>query len=319
MLLLAATPSPALAERPGAVSAERPGAGPVAQPSPGLRQSIAADQPLATGRVTLATGHVDIGPRFVDDKWTLLVHDGTQAQPVWRDPNETVFRVSDAALQPVPDDPAYAFLGIDAGKRVHVVPQVQDQEVVWLGWNSQDPRVMQTIDRGITLSLLGVRGPGTLTTFLQSGNFAAPKVLWRSAEPAAQPIWVEVNTHTHANWVFSTPGVYLVSVQVSADLISGEKVSATRTLRFAVGDAASADEAFAAVADVSAPAGQGAPGDGAAEAGDASGGPGTTLVAALVGVAVLLAAALVVVLVRGAGARRRAERERGTPTPDGRS
>ncbi|WP_422774899.1 choice-of-anchor M domain-containing protein [Plantactinospora sp. WMMC1484] len=313
------------AERLASVPAERSGSVPVAQPSPGLQQpspglqqSIAADQPLATGRVTLATGHVDIGPRYVDDKWTLLVHDGTQARPVWRDPDETVFRVSDAALQAVPDDPAYAFLGIDAGKRVHVVPQVQDQGVVWLGWNSQDPRVMQTIDRGVTLSLLGVRGPGTLTTFLQSGNFAAPQVLWRSAEPAAQPMWVEVNTHTHANWVFSTPGVYLVSVQVSADLISGEKVSATRTLRFAVGDAASVDEAFAAAADVPGPGGQGAPDDGPAEAGDSSGGPGTPLLAALVGIAVLLAVALVVVLVRGAGARRRAEFERSTPPTDGR-
>ncbi|WP_422774889.1 choice-of-anchor M domain-containing protein [Plantactinospora sp. WMMC1484] len=302
IVALAATTTPALA----------------AQPSPDLQQSIAADQPLATGRATLATGHVDIGPRYVDDEWTLLVHDGTQARPVWRDPDETVFRVSDAALQSVPDDPAYAFLDIEAGRRVHVVPQVQDQGVIWLGWNSQDPRVLQTIDRGVTLSLLGVHGPGTLTTFLQSGNFAAPQVLWRSAEPAAQPIWVEVNTHTHANWVFSAPGVYLVAVQVSADLISGEQVSSTRTLRFAVGDAASAEEAFAATAEVPGAAGQGAPDDGPTEAGDSSDGPGTTLLAALVGVAVLLAVALVVVLVRSAGARRRAERERSAASPDGR-
>ncbi|MEE6262607.1 choice-of-anchor M domain-containing protein [Plantactinospora sonchi] len=310
-----ATATPALAERPGSV--------PAAQPSPGLQQSIAADQPLATGRVTLATGHVDIGPRYVDDKWSLLIHDGTRAQPVWRDPDETVLRVSDAAVQTVPDDPAYAFLGVDAGKRVYVVPQVQNQDVVWLGWNTQDPRVMQTIDRGVTLHLLGVRGPGTLTTFLQSGNFAAPQVLWRSAgpagQPAAQPFWVEVNTHTHANWVFTVPGVYLVTIQVSADLVSGEKVSATRTLRFAVGDATSTDEAFAATADVPGPGGPAPASDERTEGGDPSGGPGTLLLTALIGVAVLLAVALVVVLTRGAAAKRRAERERTASSPDGRS
>ncbi|TDC30066.1 hypothetical protein E1211_24910 [Micromonospora sp. 15K316] len=282
---------------------------PAAEPSPGLGQTIAPDQPVATGRATLVTGHVDIGPRYVDDQWTLLIHDGTQAQPVWRNPDDTVLRVSDAALQEVPDDPAYAFLGVDGGERVYVVPQVQKPDVVWIGWNTQDPRVMQTIDRGATLTLLGVRGPGTVTTFIQSGNFSAPQVLWRSPEPAAQPMWVEVNTHTHANWVFSEPGVYLVAVQVSADLITGEKVSATRTLRFAVGDATSTDEALAATADIAVPAAQASPGEAPTQAGEASDGPGTPLLAALVGIAVVLAIALVTVLLRGARAKRRAERE----------
>ncbi|MER7457970.1 choice-of-anchor M domain-containing protein [Micromonospora sp. NPDC126480] len=288
-----------------------------AEPTPNLSQSIAADQPLATGRTTLATGHVDIGPRYVDDRWTLLIHDGTQAQPVWRDPDDTLLRVSDAALQTVPDDPAYAFLGIEAGKRAYVVPQVQDQDVVWLGWNTQDPRVMQTIDRGVTLSLLGVRGPGTLTTYLQSGNFAPPQPLWRSAETTAQPFWVEVNTHTHANWVFSAPGVYLVAVQVSADLVNGEKVSATRTLRFAVGDATSADEAFAAVADIPAPTGQEPSGEDPAAADEGAGGSRTPLIMALAGSAVVLALGLVFLLLRGRGARRRAEQERASASSGG--
>ncbi len=291
------------------------------QPAPGPSQSIAADQPLATGRAVISTGHLDIGPRYVDGQWTLLIHDGTQAQPVWRSPDETVLRVSDAALQAVPDDPAYAFLGIDAGKRVHVVPQVQNRDVVWLGWNTQDPQVMQSIDRGVTLSLLGVRGPGTLTTFLQSGNFAAPQVLWRSVEPAAQPFWVEVNTHTHANWVFTQPGVYLVAVQVSADLITGEKVSATRTLRFAVGDATSIDQAFAASADLGpTPSGE-APGEARALEAEPETEPGdgsrSTLVVMLAGPAALLTVGLVLVLLHGRSAKRRAEQERSTAPSGG--
>ncbi|WBB55625.1 choice-of-anchor M domain-containing protein [Verrucosispora sp. WMMD573] len=288
-----------------------------AEPTPNLSQSIAADQPLATGRVELSAGHIDIGPRYVDDRWTLLIHDGTQAQPVWRDPDDTLLRVSDAALQTVPDDPAYAFLGIAAGQQAYVVPQVQDQDVVWLGWNTQDPRVMQTIDRGVTLTLLGVRGPGTLTTYLQSGNFAPPQPLWRSAESTAQPFWVEVNTHTHANWVFSAPGVYLVAVQVSADLVNGESVSATRTLRFAVGDATSADEAFAATADIPVPDGQEPPGEDPAETDDGAGGSQTLLVTALAGTAVALVVGLVVLLLRGRGAKRRAEQERAAASSEG--
>ncbi|WBB71160.1 choice-of-anchor M domain-containing protein [Micromonospora sp. WMMD812] len=286
------------------------------EPTPGLSQSIAADQPLATGRAMLAAGHVDIGPRYVDDRWALLIHDGTQAKPVWRDPDETLLRVSDAALQTVPDDPAYAFLGVDAGKRVYVVPQTQNQDVVWLGWNTQDPRVMQTIDRGVTLTLLGVQGPGTLTTYLQSGNFAAPQPLWRSADPAAQPFWAEVNTHTHANWVFTEPGVYLIAVQVSADLISGEKASATGTLRFAVGDATSTDEALAATADLPTAHGQAPPDGDRTEPGASTDGANSQLLVVLSGAAILLAAGLVFLLLRGHGARRRAEQER-RPSPSG--
>ncbi|KAB1911656.1 choice-of-anchor M domain-containing protein [Micromonospora sp. AMSO31t] len=296
VVVLATAPTPARAE----------------EPTPGLSQSIAPDQPLVNGRATLTAGHVDIGPRYVDNRWSVLIHDGTQARPVWRKPDETLLRVSDAALQTVPDDPAYAFLGVDAGKRVYVVPQTQNQEVVWLGWNTQDPRVMQTVDRGVTLTLLGVRGPGTLTTYLQSGNFAPPKPLWRSVDSKAQPFWAEVNTHTHANWVFSEPGIYLVAVQMWADLITGGKASATGTLRFAVGDGTSTDEAFAAKADIPVPVDQASPGGDRAEAGEPAGNSPTLLLMALTGAAVLLAVGLVLLLLRGRAARRRAERERDT-------
>ncbi|AEB44442.1 hypothetical protein VAB18032_16690 [Micromonospora maris AB-18-032] len=287
------------------------------QPTPDLNQSLAADQPLATGRAELSAGHVDIGPRYVGDQWTLLIHDGTQAQPVWRNPDETVLRVTDAALQTVPDDPAYAFLGVDAGTKVYVVPQVQSPDVVWLGWNTQDPRVMQSIDRGVTLTVRGVRGPGSLTTYLQSGNFAPPQPLWRSTEPKAQPFWAEVNTHTHANWVFTAPGVYLIAVQVSADLIGGETVTATRTLRFAVGDAASADEAYAATADTLVPAGQASAAGERAEAGEPADDSQRLLLAALLAMAALLASGLVLLLVRGRRAKRQVERERATLSSGG--
>ncbi|MFC6017728.1 choice-of-anchor M domain-containing protein [Plantactinospora solaniradicis] len=287
-----------------------PGASAVAtEPTPGLDQSIAPDQPLATDRAVLKAGHVDVGPRYVDDRWTLLIHDDAQ-RPVWRSPDETVLQVSDAALQTVPDDPAYAFLDVDAGERVYVVPQTQQPDVVWIGWNTQDPRVMRDIDRGVTLTLLGVRGPGAMTVYLQSGNFAAPQVLWRSAEPKPQPLWVEVNTHTHANWVFTRPGVYLVAIQASADLTNGEQVADTKLLRIAVGDATSTDEAFTATADIpSGPAAQ-ATSDSDGAAADGSGGGRSALIALLVGVAVLLIVALIWVQVRGGSAKRRAERER---------
>ncbi|MDG4793271.1 choice-of-anchor M domain-containing protein [Micromonospora sp. WMMD1082] len=280
-----------------------------ASPDPALDQSIAPDQPVAGEPAVLRAGHVDLGPRYVDDEWTLLIHDDA-AEAVWRDPDRTVLHVTDAAVQTVPEDPAYGFLGVPAGSPVHVVPQIQHPQVVWLGWNTQDPQVMRTIDRGVTLELAGVDGPGEVVMYVQAGTFSEPQVLWRSTEPPGQPMWVEVNTHTHANWVFTAPGVYLLAVRVSADLINGERASVTRHLRFAVGDATSTDEALAArpgaVVDPEPPA---APGEGA---GEGDGGSGPWLVAGLVVVAGGLAVALLVVVLRGRSVRRRAERERAT-------
>ncbi|WP_428962144.1 choice-of-anchor M domain-containing protein [Micromonospora fluostatini] len=296
VLLALAGPSGAAAAAPAPAS-----------PDAALDQSIAPDQPISPEPAVLSAGHVDIGPRYVDDQWTLLIHDDA-VEAVWRDPDRTVLRVTDAAIQPVPDDPAYEFLGVAAGTPVHVVPQVQHPEVVWVGWNTQDPRVMRTIDRGVTLELAGVEGPGTVTMYVQSGTFSEPQVLWRSTEPPGQPMWVEVNTHTHANWVFTAPGVYLVAVRVSATLVSGEQVTATRHLRFAVGDATSSDAALAVVPPtVPAPSSSEAA---ATSAEEADGNTATWLVAALAVTAVGLTVALLVVLLRGRAARRSAERQR---------
>ncbi|GAA0463082.1 hypothetical protein Ade02nite_29770 [Paractinoplanes deccanensis] len=208
----------------------------VPAPSGGLEQTLDADQQQARGNAVLETGHVDIGPRHRDGTWTIQIHDDHAVPSVWRDPAETVLRVRDTARQPVPDDEAYAFLGEKPGKQVHVVPQTERQGVVWIGWNTQDPGVLKAISRGVTMTLRGVQGPGTFSVFLQSGNLGAPQVLWSSKKPYPQPIWVETNTHTHANWVFGEPGSYLLAVDISADLADGSTATASTVLRLAVGD-----------------------------------------------------------------------------------
>jgi putative ABC transporter-associated repeat protein len=304
--------------------------GPSTTQDPALDQTIDADEPLATGPATIAAGHVDVGPRFVDDRWTLLVHDDTADPPVWRSLDETVLHVRDTAIRTVPDDPAYSFLGVPAGTDVHVVPQTENPEVAWVGWNTQDPGVLTAVDRGVTLTLHGVHGPGDLTLYLQSGNFGEPEVLWRSVDPEPQPLWVDVNTHTHANWVFSAPGTYLVRVEASADLIDGEQVTDTRVLRFAVGDAT--DVEVARTATFSAGPGAGsddtvtedatADGHGADDGDAASGdtddsGSTTPVVAGLAGLALLLVVGVAIAVVRGRGAKAQAERERAAASSGG--
>ena len=280
---------------------------------PNLDQRIGSAQPIAEDRAVLADGHVDVGPLYVDGDWTLMIHDdrakaGT-GRSVWRHPERTVLRVTDDALLTVPDDPAYGFLPSKPGAKVHVVPQTQDLDVVWVGWNTQDPEVMETIDRGVRMELEGVQGPGELVVFLQSGDFAKPEVLWDS-RAESEPVWVDVNTHTHANWVFSKPGVHLARVRISADLIDGTTVTDTQDLRFAVGSAVAPGDALAAAwtgpaADDAEPAATPA-----VAVADDDGGRSAALAVLLIA-AVALAVATALVLLRGGRAKRRARQGRG--------
>ncbi|SDK84187.1 putative ABC transporter-associated repeat protein [Lentzea albidocapillata subsp. violacea] len=276
---------------PAAALAQPPGDGP--------DQTIAPDQRIALEEAVLARGHVDIGPRYVDGAWKLMVHDDTGEQSVWRNLDRTAFQVSDKALLTVPDNPAYAFIG-KPGARVHVLPQVQNPEVTWVGWNTQDPEVMEVVDRGVTLTLTGVDGPGELFVYLQAGNFGAADVLWNSTKAGRQDIWVDTNTHTHANWVFTTPGVYLVQVEAHAKLIDGKEARDTATLRFAVGDATDARSALSAASRTSASATPSAVSEK-----DTAGGSGPPWgVIALIAAVAVLAVLVVVVIVRGRAAKR---------------
>jgi putative ABC transporter-associated repeat protein len=274
-------------------------------PTPGLDQSLDPGQAQATGRAVLETGHVDIGPRLRDGKWSIQIHDDHAVPSVWREPADTVLRVLDTARQQIPDDPAYGFLGEQPGTQVHVVPQTEKQGVVWIGWNTQDPGVIGAISRGVTMTLRGVQGPGGVTVFLQSGNLGAPQVLWSSAKPLPQPMWVETNTHTHANWVFGKPGNYQLAVDISADLADGTTATASTVLRVAVGDATEPDYDTAFTAPMA--AGSASAAAEASEEQDTS--SGTWQTPALLGAGLLAILIIVVLVARQSAVRRRAERE----------
>ena len=222
-------------------------------PDPDLAQSVAAHEEWSNAASEIAVGHVDLGPRLIDGQWRAGLRHDAETGAVWRDPNQTVLRVSDAAVMTAPDSADYPFLADVAGKPVYVVPQTQNPGVVWLGWNTQDPAVTATIDRGLTMRVGPVSGPGRAWLFLQSGTFGKPLLL---ADSGAAPgdVWIDSGTHVHANWAFSAPGTYTATVTFLGTTTAGEAVSASTTLRFAVGDAASASEALAMAAPAAAPA-----------------------------------------------------------------
>ena len=222
-------------------------------PDPDLAQSVAAHEEWSNEASEISVGHVDLGPRLIDGQWRAGLRHDAESGAVWRDPNQTVLRVNDAAIMTAPNSADYPFLADVAGKPVYVVPQTQNPSVVWLGWNTQDPAVTATIDRGLTMRVGPVSGPGRAWLFLQSGTFGKPLLL---ADSGAAPgdVWIDSGTHVHANWAFSAPGTYTATVTFLGTTTAGEAVSASTTLRFAVGDAASASEALAMAAPAAADA-----------------------------------------------------------------
>lgn len=227
-------------------AATTPGApGRAASPSadPALEQNVAANEPTSQTPAVIEAGHVDLGPRLIGGKLTVSLRDDSAASPVWRDPNKTVLRVRNGALIQVPQGEDYKFLA--DSKRVYVLPQTQKTQLVWLGWNTQDPAVTKLIKGGVNMRIEQVKGPGRSWLILQEGTFGKPKVLADSAA-SAQDIWVDTNTHVHANWIFSKPGIYLVKVSFKATGVDGKTYQATTTLRFAVGDATSTTNALKA-------------------------------------------------------------------------
>ena len=233
-------------------------------PDPDLAQSVAAHEEWRGEASEISAGHVDLGPRLIDGQWRAGLRHDAESGAVWRDPNQTVLRVSDAAIMTAPDSTDYPFLADVAGKPVHVIPQTQNPSVVWLGWNTQDPAVTATIDRGLTMRVGPVSGPGRAWLFLQSGTFGKPLLL---ADSGAAPgdVWIDSGTHVHANWAFSAPGTYTATVTFLGTTTVGEAVNASTTLRFAVGDAASASEALAMAAPAASGSGSGAPAAGTSQ------------------------------------------------------
>ncbi|PFG27260.1 choice-of-anchor M domain-containing protein [Corynebacterium renale] len=208
---------------------------------PALQQHVDANERHAPAgeSATLTAGHADIGPTITDDggarTMSLKVRDDHAQPPVWRELSDVTVNVPDHAAITLPDDRAYDFTGGEAGKPVWVLPQTEATDVPWLGWNTQHPGLIESGAQGVTLSLTQVEGPGQFSLFLQNGGFEAPQVLWNSAENLPQDLWVDMNTHTHANWVFSAPGTYELTVTATATGADGTEYSATAPLRFEVG------------------------------------------------------------------------------------
>lgn len=221
-------------------------ADPSSDSDPALTQNVTANEASAESgeRVVIEHGHVDIGPRYTNNTWSVLARDDSAQAPVWRNLDDVVFALPDAAKLEVPEGEEYSFIG---ASQAWVVPQQEIAGVPWLGWNTQDPGVVENVPASLDIVYEGHEGPGHFIAFVQAGNFKGPQILWDSEKKQSQPLSVDVNTHTHANWAFTEPGVHRVTLAFTATLKDGTPVGGHATLNFAVGSHTSPASVFEAV------------------------------------------------------------------------
>ncbi|MFC0530958.1 TIGR03773 family transporter-associated surface protein [Phytohabitans kaempferiae] len=204
---------------------------PKAAPAPQIAARAAAAP--ATGRKVVADGHIDMGPQLDGNTWRIRIRDDSGSPPVWRELSDVVIHAVDKAKIKVPSGADYAFLG-PAGSDVWLLPQAQQSGIVWPGWNTQDPSVVNGTQGNVTWRLTKVDGPGQFKLFL-TGSFGKPDVLFDSAKALPQQMSIAPNTHAHGNWAFTKPGVYHLGVQMTGTTKAGKSVTDTRTLNVAVG------------------------------------------------------------------------------------
>lgn len=277
-----------------------------------LKQTVTDDEDVAAPGTasTAERGHYDLGIQWTPEgELGMKLRDDSAAKPIWRDTEDVVFDVSDASQLTLPADSgdAYSFTGAKAGDKVWVLPQTESPDAPWLGWNTQSPQLNEQFKDGMNLRLLGHQGPGDLSLFLQNGTFEEPQVLWSTAGEDAgkrggkNEIYVDMNTHVHANWVFTEPGVHKVAVAATGIDVDGKEHSTVHVLKFAVGT--NPDEAHAASWDGELPSVEGMGETEADQDGDSSTAP--LIIAAAVAVVVVVAGGF------GIARRRKSKKEAG--------
>src|SRR5690606_34249628 len=100
----------------------------------------------------------------------------------------------------------------------------------------QHPSLIEAASGPVTFTLDDVDGPGALGVYATGtfGGVGAKNFGTMSGFPKSMS--VPLNQHVHANWAFTEPGIYSVTMTQSVRLKAGGTASDTATLKFSVGD-----------------------------------------------------------------------------------
>ncbi|AMD87184.1 hypothetical protein AXF14_05760 [Actinomyces radicidentis] len=183
----------------------------------------------------LDSGHVDMFnlSSNASGALTLDVKEDVTKLNTHRAPESVVLKVKDQALMDVP-------AGYPGAPRSWFLPQNQDMNLLWPGWDTLDVRAGGYDKAAFDVSYTGPEG-GEISMFQMDGF--SPKPISRLADggfrldPAGSTIPQDYAAHTHVNWAFSKAGRYTLTVTGRAQKSDGTWSSTSaHTYTIDVGD-----------------------------------------------------------------------------------
>ncbi|GAB2477130.1 hypothetical protein GCM10027063_17800 [Promicromonospora xylanilytica] len=181
--------------------------------------------------------HTDAVSTFLDEgAFTLGTRaDLPEGNGTRLDPAETLFHVDDASRQSVPA--GYEFVA-PAGASVWIAPESNPSGgngygQLWPGFSTESVPAGAVDGNSTEFRLLSVDGPEAGDVEVWRGSGPGLTRMWSSDEEIAT--FDLGRTHMHANWAFTAPGTYRLTVEGAA-AIEGEAVTDTAVYTFVVGD-----------------------------------------------------------------------------------
>ncbi|MCC6508448.1 MAG: choice-of-anchor M domain-containing protein [Pirellulaceae bacterium] len=169
------------------------------------------------------TGHADIGVNFEDDAWDLHIHDhepDTEYEPsealLYVGADARTIRVGDSA------NAAFDFLGVPVGSAVFVLPQVENNNLLYLGIGGEELAEGLLAGDVARLRLAAVSGPGQFSIWQSGLTPTTPKLIMATSDgiDASDEFDVAAGSHAHANFAFTKIGFYevtFVAMGIDAD------------------------------------------------------------------------------------------------------
>ena len=219
----APSPSPAPAPSPAPTAAPSPSPAPAPTPSPSPtpspRDPLTCTSTLSQGVDTvLDHGHVDMFDLTSDEKsdLSLKFKEDVAAPGTLREPESVLLKVKASSWRSIP-------MGLPGAPAGYLLPQTQDPELLWPGWDVLGVRTGGYKAATFDVSYTGPAN-GVIQVF-KTPSFGGPESVLADGgyemRPTGSTITQPYPAHTHVNWVFSAAGRYTLTVTAHATRADG--------------------------------------------------------------------------------------------------
>ena len=183
-----------------------------------------------TPRVVFDQGELDMEVAYEDGEWELVLLDEVNNLEI--EAADVLLTGTAATLEPVPNSPAFAFLG-NPGERIFVLPQDEQEGVLFLGIAGDEIPAGAFQNDSVGLNLVQITGPGDVFLYATDA-FGTPETFYNSADgiDESDVFPVKVGGHSHQNWGFSAAGEYEVILQASGVKTDNEETVVSEPVAF---------------------------------------------------------------------------------------